>query len=351
MQNLPTKFGRKARVKIRNSGFLTGNSTELIINKDPSQSSENDLQVTSSGSKSLESVIDTGEITIYNLSSDRRKLITQICEDKPTVVLEVGYKGREARPVPLKVLVQADIRHFTHGHNGTDWETTLYFGDGSDLMASTEIEMSFPGPVTTGQVFDKFVKLMKSLKDKDGKKSKVQVFSEIVSYVADEASDLFTPPKLNKLEKQISGKGFSFKGSPDELMAKLSLELGIKLKVQNNMIVPIIRTKPIDGLTIVLIPETGLLGFPQRIEGGGVSFKAMLDPDLIPGCHVTFKPQDPNGMIAKEEVHQVVNIRYSLDNKDGPWVVDAEAKPIKDAIPKLPRNASQTFPTGQTVVI
>jgi hypothetical protein len=262
-----------------------------------------DLAITFSVEKSIGSKQNSGTVTIMNLSKDNRG---KIGEEFDEIELICNY--RDAPPVTL---VKADIRDVEHDQEGADIKTEISFGDGDKAVNKGAVSKTFPS----------------------GTKPK-----EIVAYLQSKMpgttlGDLKGLDDLPATKRPVSLYGWSHR-EMDTLGRQhkfyWSIQNGRVQAVKNDGVLP-----DLDG-PVILSRETGLIGVP-KVTDKGVSFKALLDPRVLPGRKVDIRSAFLDEASGREKsksdagggIFRVNTARFSGGNREQGYYVEGEGNRVQ----------------------
>jgi hypothetical protein len=189
-------------------------------------------------------------------------------QPRAMVILEVGYGQR------IEQLFYGDITRAYVSRQGPDWVTTVECGDGSQALRSTHIDKSYaPGT---------------DLK---------QVITDVAKSFVDQGKVVMGSLLGVKSEKAQSGIALS--GGSKTILDDLAAKQDLEWSVQNNTLQVLPKAKDSGLRAVLLTPSTGLIGSPVKREidnGPGVEFKALIQPQLIPGRLVKIQSREIDGL-------------------------------------------------------
>ena len=238
--------------------------------------------------KNSESTANTAKISVFNLGARGRALAEK---KKAVVLLQVGYGEQLAQ------LFYGDITRAYISRQGPDWVTTVECGDGSDALRSVHIDKSYAPGV--------------DLK---------QVMRDVIQSFVDEGKVVVG--SLLGLKSEKAQTGIAISGSSKEVLDDLAAKQNLEWSIQDNTL----QVLPVDkdsGLSAVLLtPETGLIGSPvkREIDGGiGIEFKALIQPQLVPGRLVKVKSREIDG------VYKLRAVAFAGDSHGQAFYANAKA--------------------------
>lgn len=266
----------------------------------------NPWQITFDISKSSDNKRNNGNsaaIEIYNLSDSQIELLES---EYLEVEFSVGYED-----TGLNTIVVGNVTEHSTIKSGNDYVTQLRVGEGyTDLNHQQLAKMVSPG------------------------KTVADVLEEIRQQMPGVSRGAYTGTNLNN----PIIFGWRLKGTPRDMLMKLceahNLEYNINAGVLNVSSENGLLSK--DTILAPLIsPETGLIDMPfHTSETGrkpakdkkrrrGVQFKALLNPDIVPGKIVRLKSKWIDG------AYRVNTARFSGDLRGNDWYVECFCSEIQ----------------------
>lgn len=260
---------------------------------------ENPWQITFDISKTADNKRNNGNsasIEIYNLSDSQIQLLES---DYIEVEFAVGYEDSG-----LSTLVVGNVTEHSTIKSGNDYITQLRIGEGyTDLNHQQLAKMVSPG---------------KKVSD---------VIEEIRQQMPGVARGAYTGTNLNN----PIIFGWRLKGSPREMLMKLCEAQNLEYNV-NAGVLNVSEENGLLSKDVVLAPlltdTTGLIDMPfHTSETGrkpakdkkrrrGIQFKALLNPEIVPGKIVRIKSKFVDG------TYRVNSARFSGDYRSNDWYVE-----------------------------
>lgn len=237
---------------------------------------------------------NSAKITIYNLSEDTRRVISQA--EAARVVLLAGYETTQPHAIFI-----GQLREVEHKIVGADWVTKIESGDG--VPRSARISASF------------------------GKGAGVdRILTELVRQIG---SSGIGAGNSARIAQQIRGRsigsgGLALSGSADVALDGLLEPLGLEWSIQGQQLQILERGKARQVRAVVLSPDTGLVGTPEKLEKQRARARALLIPGLDPGLTIRLESRDLTGF------YRVDSARYTGDTRGQAWYADIEMRPIAD---------------------
>ncbi len=228
--------------------------------------------------KTLRKEPNTCELTIFNLSQPHRDEIAQ--SKAPIVEIKAGYKGRDDpgaalievpalpfgagddEPEEPGLVFLGNVRDADSGFEPPDWITSLESGDGEKATRFSRINKSFVAGTSLATVLNEVAKSM-SVGIGNAKKQ-----------IA----------KGNLLE---AGKAFlnsvTVSGQSSKELDRIVKSAGLEWSIQDGALQLLELRKPLADVSIVLAPDTGLIGSPTIGNDGIVRVRSLLNSDIVPG--------------------------------------------------------------------
>lgn len=220
------------------------------------------------------------EVRVYNMSSASR---AAMAETNNLMELAAGYL-HEGGP---QLLFKGDVLRVVDLKEGPDWVTLLESGDGAGSLREIRINAAYP--------------------------ENTQV-KEVGSYII---GQLQLPVRTG--EELLTGvylNGFSFSGRAADALDRVCLKANLTWSVQNGEIVLVPRDQPMPAEAVVLSPQTGLIGVPEKLDDAGHRLKddqekpgwrvtSLLNPNIEPHGLVVLKSQTVSGTFRVKVVDHV----------------------------------------------
>lgn len=257
--------------------------------------------------KSPSSDPNTAEVKITNLSTKTRDALDEQI-DSP-LVLSAGYEYGEG----LLNVFFGDIMSVKHSETPPDIVTTIEVGDGAKSLRDSKVSLSFRKDTNVSTVIEEIAKgLGKPIRRPETIKGK---FGKYLS-------------------------GYSAIGNNKTLLDQLAREFSFTWSIQDDEIVIVtdLDTPPSDIL--VLSPETGLVGSPERNNSTvdkqettpgknskkppGWNVNAKLFPQVLPGDYIALQfKQRPQGEIVK-----IIEVEHSGDTYGDTWLTKMQVQDL-----------------------
>jgi hypothetical protein len=249
---------------------------------------------------------NTADIVVYNLTSINRKTLQAGSDlvdkwreiekiyDWP-VTIEAGYMGRR------DVIFKGNITFATSRKEKVDWVTEIECGDGEKKYRSKRMNQSF-GPGTT----------------------LLSVMSTAALLLDVEPGNLAEKLGLGVFRKGygVFNQGLTVSGRVSDIMEKYLTSAGYTWSIQDNQLQILAPNETTFEPIVILLPETGLIGSPEKGEGGKVTFRSLLNPLIKPGRRVSIVSEQIKGFFKIEKV------THFGDTWGGDWYSEGEAVPI-----------------------
>ena len=252
--------------------------------------------------KNLGEEPNSAAIDIWNLNPANRKILS--ASKETPAVLEVGYmssasSGQAPEDVSgaenLAMLFKGDMHTCVHQRDGTNWKTSLRYGDGKKALLNAKLGKNYAAGTPLREI----------LKD---------IAGTLVGVDTNDAIDGLVSANLPGLAKSMAISGSSL-----QEMNRLLMGHNLKASIQDGILHIEHDGAPKRKKHIVLDKQSGLIS--QSLEGndGSIKFKSLLRADLRPGCRV----------FLNEQSYVLTQIRCSGSNYRDDWYVCCDAKLIK----------------------
>lgn len=241
-------------------------------------------------------------IEIFNLNAEHRRMVA--AGRAFAVALSVGYVGHD-----LTTIFKGSLRLGTSLRQAPDWITRLQSGDG-DVVQRARMQGSYPPGTPFEQVWRDATAAL-----------------EGAGIGLGNALDAFRQGNFKDgITTLLHGGAAS--GPAIDQVKKLARMANLDVMVQHGELVVTPAGKPLDAEAIVLSPDTGLLGSPERAvdkakEGGRayLKVKALILPGLLPKRKVRVR----TGLI--DGLYVVRKAQYKGDTNGEEWDADLECIP------------------------
>jgi len=251
-----------------------------------------DLRVKFSVKKSSAKEPNTAEVTISNLSPQRR---ASLQTKGVKFVLECGYVE-----TGVKQIFQGDVRQVAHRREGADWQTEIKSGDGERAFQFARVSESFKSKSSRGDVLRKLVSSFGL-----GQGNVSQVAAKLVGKF--DQGFVAHGPVSREMDKALAGTGYGW-------------------SIQDEQVI-ILADSDVSGQDVPeLTPQSGLIGSPEfgapLVKGGKplLTFRCLLNANIKPGAHVSIKCERfPLGVAVK-----CVKVEHSGDTHGQDWYTNGE---------------------------
>ena len=246
------------------------------------------------------------EVTIYNLNSVNRETLKQGAEllerfsenkvpyDWP-LVIEAGYVGSR------EVLFSGNITFASSRKETVDFVTDIECGDGERQFRSNRINQSF-GPGTP-----------------------------VAAVISAAAAKLGVGPGnlSQKIAPGVFRKGYSvFKtgvtvsGKASKVIDKYLSSAGFTWSIQDGQLQILAPEETTFEQVVVLTPQTGLIGTPEKGEKGRISVTSLLQGAIKPGRRIALQSENVSGFF------KVETVKHYGDTWSNEWYTEAEMLPL-----------------------
>jgi hypothetical protein len=243
MSNL--QFGRKWRV--------------LVIDKENTAIDTSQLRCTFRVEKVALSIANYAEISIYNLNSDTEN---EIVNEGSRVILEAGYEsyfdasgtGQQYQADQYGTIFEGKvIQTIRTREENVDYVLTLVCLDGDSFLNHNIVAFSV---------------------------NKKQNPRDIINSIA---SNALVPSEIGRVSGELSGqtlpRGKVIFGEPKQYLRDIAQANNGSFYMEDEKIYVEKSTDIEQGETLVLTPQTGLVGTPEQVPDG-VTFKCLLNPKI-----------------------------------------------------------------------
>lgn len=234
------------------------------------------------------------EIQIYNLSESSR---AKFNKDNLKVQLLAGY----IEDTGLQLLYSGDVILVNHSWSPPDMITKLQCADGAIALRDTMVSLSYaPG-------------------------------SNANTIVNDVSSKLKMPVNVhdNTLANTTFPNGFSFVGTAKTAMDKATSASMCTWNIQKSAVHVVKQNSHTSDPAILLTPETGLIGKPEKLDNAGFSalstkktlghkLTCLLQPKLITGGRVKVESEELNGVFI------IQSVEHKGDTRGQDWMSTIE---------------------------
>lgn len=237
--------------------------------------------------------MNTMTAAIYGLSERTRAELMQFGRDA-VLQVEAGYRDG------LEVLAIADVTRKRIRRAGTEIISEIECEDGARLLRDRKINLSFAAGTPVERVLARIAEELAVGVRETG----VVVAGEYL-------------------------EGVSFSGPVGEVLDKVTGKAGVTWSIQDGMLQILDRVAESQDRGMLITPETGLLGSPERIEeedriterrrGVGYRIRTLLRPKARPGERLVLRAADV------DEVLRIDSLEHTGDTRGETWVTEIEA--------------------------
>lgn len=255
-----------------------------------------DLDIIFRAVRTLKKEPNTLELTIFNLNEEKRSRLQETKD--PVVQLDAGYADRHG------VVFLGDVREVDSTYQKPDWVTVLSSGDGEKATQFDRINKSFRKGTNLQNVISEIGKVMSDIGP--GNLLKLALSGKLPGG----GSDSFI-------------NGITVSGNASREMDRLVRSAGLEWSIQDKKFQLLKAGGFLPTETVVLTPESGLIGSPTIGNDGVLTFTSLLISDIIPGKQLEIKSDLVDGRF------RVERCEYVGDFAGDVWYVEGEAKEIK----------------------
>lgn len=248
-----------------------------------------------------DSNIGKAEIAIFNLNEVHRKRIEQEANAPGAgveVTLSAGYQDQ-----PLAQLFKGDVREAASMRDPPDWVTALRTGDG-DGVAQARVNKAYGKGAPLSVMWKDAVTALQA-------QAGIGVGNAIAAFQRGQFAD-----GVNAL---LSGG--ALQGSVIKEIQRLAKAAHLDVSVQDKELVVTPTGTPLEATAVLLSPQTGLIGSPERARTKGaqvLKVKALLIPGLRPKRTVQVQSSLVSGL------YVIRKATYKGDTAGQDWYVDME---------------------------
>lgn len=276
-------LNRQFSLSVGEVGIATSRPVESGIN--PS------LRIVFKITKSTQPEPNTADIEVWNLAKESRALVDGT---KVPVRLLVGY-GTE-----LFFLFGGDVLHAASQKQGVDWVTKLHLQDGGKKYRGSRINVSLaPGTPLADAL---------------------QIAASAIGLPVGNLGTHLTNIR-GGLEK--FSKGLVLSGKAEEEFDKLAQASGYEWSIQDGQLQVLGPNELAPGQSVLLSPDSGLIGTPEVGDKGLLKARSLLQPGLTPGRLVVMDSNSVKGN------YRIQKASYSGDSHGQDWYADIEGTPLK----------------------
>jgi hypothetical protein len=286
------QYLRKVRMTVKGSGGT------MVIN--PGGLDGPQIKIDFDIQKGVSSTQNSATIKVYNLKEAHRNMMGKELDD---VTLEAGYMppGEDGN---VGIIFTGQMRDVEHKRDGENIITEFSCGDGDKALRKATISKTYKAGTEVKEVVNDIQKEL----EKEGIKKGEWKFPDDIS------------------QKKFK-RPYSVCGSCKSEMDTLGKGKDFFWSIQNG-VTEIIPGKGYIGETVLLTPESGLVGTPT-ITDNGCKVTALLNPQIRPNRRVQIKAQTLE-MNSKNGEYRVSECRYSGNNYDGDMIVHITGESISD---------------------
>lgn len=277
-------------------GLLFGRKIELyIINRQKNTTTTldiKDLRITFDVDKSSVSDPNKGSVTIYGLSEKSRALIQDRTKTNlySSILLQAGY-GTE-----IGKIVEADIVTSKHAEQGAETITTLQCADGDYALRNVFFDKSYKAKTDIKAIVKDILQELKNT-------GKVNLNNTV-----------------NNVTSHTLQNGTSFTGQVQSILDNLLRRQGLIWSIQDNEIQIYPETGNDNSESVLLTPQTGLIGSPIKTKDGYEITSLIMGSRLRVGRKVNIQSKKLNG------VYVPFKIKYKGDTDGNDWYVTMEVR-------------------------
>lgn len=234
---------------------------------------------------------NTAEIRIWNLNADHRKQLQEL--EKVYVSIEAGYESGTS------LVFRGDLRDVSTRRDGAEWVTTITSDSGRRARKQRIVKSFAPG-TSISDVLDHAAKAM-------GLRIGNTALKTVSAKIAGTQAGQFF-------------NGYALAGTLGDEMDRLAKSTGLEWSVQDDELQFLDRGRPLAQEGVLLTPETGLIGSPERGNKGTTEVRCLMIRDLQPGRRVKIVSKHVSG------IFRIETTKHRGGSAEKEWYVDLEVK-------------------------
>ena len=281
-------FGRtyKLNVPLWNEADIFGNVGFIIDSSIQDPPLDIDFTVIRTTTKEP----NTADIKVYNLSPENRANLETLREAQ--VELFAGYGS------DIGMIFKGDVE-INNQPVFPDWISFLEADDGGKSIRFDRVNLSFKGGVDLATV----------IKGIAGK-MRVGIGNSVQAALRGNLVDA---------GKQFLN-GVTVSGSAPRQLNRLTKSSGLEWSIQNGDLQLLEKGKPLPQIAVLLNEETGLIGSPAAGNEDEITFRSLMNKDIVPGGLIALQSESLSGQFRAEKC------TYTGVTRGNDWYVDVEAK-------------------------
>ena len=252
-----------------------------------------DLDVSFTVTKTLKPEPNTCDLIVYNLNPDNRKSL----DDAESAVVRISAGYTDA----VGMIFLGDLREIASTYEPPNWITRLGSGDGETAVRESRINRSFAAGTNLVTV------LKKAAEDMGIGAGNLDQLAPSGSLV--EAGQEF----LNSL---------TLSGPAAREFDRIARSAGFEFSIQDGAIQLLEAGQTLVDRAYVLTPSSGLIGSPTLGSDGTITFRALLNSDIIPGRQIVLQTETIDERIRAERC------TYRGDWGGNDWYIEGEGKAL-----------------------
>lgn len=251
----------------------------------------------------------TAEITLYNLTPAHRAELLKSQRARHWLLNAPGEPDTPGRPgtvVELAAGYAADAPMIFRGTlrratlarpDATTWTVTITAGDGAYAIRSARVRRSYAADTDLATVF--------------------RALADAMEVGHGNLAEALQGAALGRVGS-IFPEGTVVHGQAADELTALCRSAGLEWSIQDGHLLVLERGAAIRRQAVVLAPDSGLVGSPERNGRRRAKAKALLIPDLVPGRIVDLQ----SDIVAGE--FRILHAEYSGDTRAGDWYANLD---------------------------
>ena len=273
----------------RNILFEAGAADKVDANQFIANDQPETFHISFDGELSVEPEPNIMEVQIFNLNRKSRTAI----ENAERARLSFGYAD-----AGVKKIFEGDIAMVRSDHSGVDWITSVTIADAGRALKYGRVNETFPPGTTYAEYFATVCQSFNIASGVVvpltfcGKNTAIFAASMVQGTGTPENCQYYgnKQKKKKKPKKTMFANGLTISKPARKVLEDLCNTHGLLFFIHDNML--FILPEDDSGIITGLMweetdAESGMLGYPSKLEDGGVSVRAFIDPRFSPGGGVT----------------------------------------------------------------
>lgn len=258
-----------------------------------------DLDMQFQITKSVKREPNTAILRVFNLApATRSRLEGPRREDQSTVKIRAGYRDQGDPPPTLFV---GEARRVYSEFDGEDIVTTIEARDGGIQYTAARLSRNYaPGTAVSVVLRD----LVTQMGIGEGNLNEFEV-----AYALRNGASSFVD-------------GYAVSGPIRRSLNAIVRGAGLRWSIQNGALQLQRRRTALQTSSVVISPDSGMLGSPTREKKGAVTVSTLIQPGLDPGRKFVVESRLVTG------TYEVQRVEYAGDTAGNDWYARVSGKPV-----------------------